>query len=140
MTQTEAGLSLQCREGKWQRIPSTQRPGGSKSQEGAQSVQLQTRRSKHPLNDLPELGRSTRPGRKMGSVLGNTLLGDSRGLQPTGAAPPAMGKLLKHQLRVNLGFFLGLSPVLKSFYNGHRASGSAAAASPGRISSSFSSG
>lgn len=59
---------------------------------------------------------------------------------PAGAAPPAMGKCLKHQLRVNLGFFLGLSPVLKSFYNGHRASDSAAAASPGRISSSFSSG
>lgn len=48
-------------------------------------------------------------------------------------------KCCQHQLRfeINLGFFLGLSPVLKSFYNRHWLHNSAAAASPERNSSSF---
>lgn len=61
----------------------------------------------------------------------------SRRCRSQGIAPHARWKGCEHQLRVNLGFFLGSSPVLKSFYNGRLVSNPAADSSPKRNSHSF---
>lgn len=99
-----------------------------------------------PQNHLPEQGRSSWLGRELGRVsrmLENiipALLGDAWRVQLTSHQHRSRRwKRHQHQLRfeINLGFFLGLSPVLKSFYNRHRLRDSAAAAWPERNSSSF---
>lgn len=81
-----------------------------------------------PPNHLPGQGRSSWLGRELGRMprmLGNiipALLRDAWRVQlPSHQRRSRRWKCRQHQLRfeINLGFFLGLSPVLKSFYNRH---------------------